>query len=557
MKRYVIGRVLGLVLCSLALPLAAARAQNTGTVSSDDPLYVDLEWLSEHGILDQLILGQRPYSRREIARILRVARARMDGKSSGLTSRLSNDARDVIEPVLQRLENRFSDVTDCGRDGDVALVPLDLGVLSYTRNDARRRGFPAPHSSATEATIDPLADRRLGIPVPQGQMAALELAHRIEFDDWFAIQVRERLNSFKLNDTTPATRSGELLLASARTRWRNVALTVGRQQLTWGQVKGSGLFLASDAPALDAVSVASDAPFRLPGFLRPLGGTQGTIFLADLGASMNHSHSRLLGYKVSVQPNPAVELGGTFFNHFGGAGSTWRFNTNSLIDFLPFIDVFRRHNYVDSSRTVDVESDKVLGVDGRFRLDPLGGLLVSGELLIDDFDRYRLMSMLTTTGSSALSITIPSIGTPDVSAQLTAKHMGTITYTHAILQNGITTRGRLLGDELGPDAKSFGAKLIFMLENSRLDLEGRTAIYSNATYLTYYSDSAHVNFVTQKLSRTVDELRDIAIASVTVQGTEGMSLTVRAGTERIRNANFLAGARRTDYVAQAEFRIVH
>src|SRR5258708_29079422 len=170
MKRYVIGRVLGLVVCSLALPLAAARAQNTGTVSSDDPLYVDLEWLSEHGILDQLILGQRPYSRREIARILRVARARMDGKSSGLTSRLSNDARDVIEPVLQRLENRFSDVTDGGGDRDVALVPLDVGVLSYTRHDATRRGCPAPPSSETDATTVPLAHRRLGIPVPQGQM---------------------------------------------------------------------------------------------------------------------------------------------------------------------------------------------------------------------------------------------------------------------------------------------------------------------------------------------------------------------------------------------------
>ncbi len=42
-----------------------------------------------------------------------------------------------------------------------------------------------------------------------------------------------------------------------------------------------------------------------------------------------------------------------------------------------------------------------------------------------------------------------------------------------------------------------------------------------------------------------------------MQGTEGISLKLRGGTERIRNASFVAGARRTDYVAQVEFRIVH
>lgn len=553
MKRYVLTRVL--VLCSLMIPLAGARAQNTGLVASDDPAYKDIEWLSEHGILDQLILGQRPYSRREIARILRVARKRMDGASRGLTSRLSNDARDVIEPVLQRLENRFGDVMDSG-DGGISFVPLDMGVLSYMSTDTRRRRLAPLLSSGIEMTIDPLADRRLGLPVAAGRTAALELAHRIEFDDWLAIQARERVNSYKMNDTTPAARSGEILLASARARWRNVALTVGRQQLTWSQAKGNGLFLASDAPALDAVSLASDAPFRLPGFLHFVGRTQGTLFLADLGASAYRSHSRLLGYKVSVQPNPAVELGGAFFDHFGGAGSPWYFNTNALIDFLPMLDIFRKHNYTDSSRQMDVESSKQIGADARVRLDPLGGLLVSGEMLLSDFDVHRLQSIFTWSGASSISITIPSIVTPSVSAQLVAKHMGPLTYTHTQLVNGFTTRGRLLGDELGPDAKSFGGKLSVMLDNSRLDIEGRSAIYSNATYESHYADSARVIFVTRKLSHTVDELRDIAIGSFTVQGTEGLSLTLRAGAERIRNADWIAGARRNDYVAQVEFRIV-
>ena len=129
------------------------------------------------------------------------------------------------------------------------------------------------------------------------------------------------------------------------------------------------------------------------------------------------------------------------------------------IDFLPFIDIFRRHNYTDTTRALDVESDKLMGVDGLLRLGGRCGVILTGELLIDDFDVHRMQQIFTGNGSQAFGLAMPRFVSPLLSLKLTATHMGIGTYTHGQLTNGITTRGRLLGNELGPDAKAFGARL--------------------------------------------------------------------------------------------------
>ena len=527
---------------------SALRAQGTGLVASSDLIYADIERLAELGALDSVVIGQRPYSRREIARIARVARARLDK----LVGNFENGTA-YADGLLKRLE-RFSDAADAGENGPVVSL-IDGASLSYTSTDADRRGFVSPGTRLTEATIDPLAERRLGRPAVRGNTSVLEISHRVEPTRWLALQARERVEYRSPNDTTIKRTTGEVLLASARARYRNVALTIGRQQFTWGQGAGDGLFLASNAPALDEIVLAGDHPFVLPGLLRLLGPAQAMLIVADLGPSVVRSHSKLLAYKVSLQPGSAVELGGTFMDHYGGTGGRSSSFGEHLIDFLPFIDVFRTHNYVDLSREVDVDSDKLLGVDGRVRVDALGGALLTGELLIDDFDPRRLPKLLTGYGSQTVAIILPHLGSPALSAKLTAKHMGIFTYTHSELTIGITSRGRLLGDELGPDAKSYAAQLrLAPSAGMRFEFEARSSIYSNATYTSFYTDPAQTRFVVQKIARTSDELRDLVFGSLILQSDDGIAITMRGGAERTRNANFLGGRRR-DYVAELALRI--
>ncbi|MEO8336817.1 MAG: capsule assembly Wzi family protein [bacterium] len=540
-------------LCAGALLFAPAlRAQGTAIVPPSDLVYADIDRLAELGMLDSVIIGQRPYSRREIARIARIARDRLDRGGRGRV-RFSEERSALGGEILSRID-RFSAGADADTFDNPVVSIVDGASAWYNSTDAARRGFPAPLSVATEATIDPLAVRRLGEFAERGDLVAMELSHRIEPVGWLAFQARERFEYRWPTDTTISDRNGELLLASMRARFRNVALTVGRQQFAWSQGAGDGLFLNADAPALDQISLAADHPFVLPSVLRYIGPVQATVILADLGPSVSRSHSKLLTYKVSVQPTRNLELGGTFMNHYGGSGARESSLGDRIVDFLPFIDVFRKHNYRDATRALDVDSDKLLGADGRLWLPILGGLTVTGELLIDDFDVNRIPKLLTGYGSQSVGIIVPQIGTPALSMKLSAKHMGILTYSHFDLRDGITTRGRLLGDELGPDSKSFSGQLRWQPSaGTRFEIEGRSAIYSNAVYRSFYSDPGETRFVVEKVSHTADELRDIVLGSLILQNDDGIALTIRGGGERIRNANF-NGGRRRDYVAQVGLR---
>ena len=529
---------------AVALAGVCAQAQGTGTIPMSDPAYVDLDRLDQLGFLDSVIVGQRPYSRREIGRILRVARERSNRLGERSHSLLITDLElSIGDGILRRLEIRFSREIEEPPSTDPVLAPLEdvRPYVYYT--DATRRPFVGTFGSPLEATTGSLIPRRLSTYYLPGWTLGVDLAHRLEPTGWLAFTLRERAEYVWAKDTLLEGGFAEILLGSVRARAYNVAVEVGRSQLSWAQSPDEGLFIAADAPALDLVSIAADEPFRLPSVLKVLGPTKATLFVADLGPSQVRSRSKLLGYKVSIAPSRRVELGASYLNHFGGEGGRPSSAGDRLIDFLPFIDIFRRHNYSDSS---DVDSDKLLGVDGRLRLGGLHGVVATGELLIDDFDVHRLSQLFAGYGSQAFGLTVPRFVSPLLSLKLTAKHMGILTYTHGALTNGITTRGRLIGDELGPDAKAFGARLTWQpVAEASLSLEGRSAIYSNAQYATYYADPPeNSRFVVQKISRTSDELRDRLGAHLLIQWEAGPSISARFVTERVRNFEF-QGFRRT------------
>jgi len=115
------------------------------------------------------------------------------------------------------------------------------------------------------------------------------------------------------------------------------------------------------------------------------------------------------------------------------------------------------------------------------------------------------------------------------------------TYTHGPLSNGITTRGILLGDELGPDAKSFGATLAWHgPQGGRVALEGRTELYSRSDYVILDQST---RFDLHRVGTVTNELRDRFVTSLEWPYEGGLTLLARAGAERIRNADFGAGRR--------------
>jgi hypothetical protein len=534
-------RAAALLLLCAATPVMRARAQEAAVVPLSDPAYLDVDRLAALGALDSVIVGQRPYSRREMARIVRVAVARERAtRAPGL----------AVAP-LRRLAARFGDEPARPLD-DAPPFFIEGAALAASSTDAPRRGFSGSITRSLEANIGPLVERRLGVQVVRGQTAALEFSHELSPTPWLSFNAAERLEARAPTDPG-ASWNAELLLGGARLRYRNAVLQVGREQVAWAQHRGDGLFLASDGPALDLVSLSGDAPFRMPGLLGRLGPTQATLVVAALGRSEVRSESKLLAYKVSVQPRRSLELGATFMNHYGGRGGRASGLGTRIVDFLPFVDIFRGHNYTDTTRTLDVDSDKLLGIDGRWRAAGLGGLVLTTELLIDDFDVHRIPTLFTWDGAQTFGAELPSIAGSRLSARVSAKHTGVRTYAHGSLSNGITTRGRLLGDELGPDAKSFGGEIGWHPDRGmRGTVEVVSAIMSRADYAT---DERGSYFVIRRVGPATNELRDRVVASAISELRPGWMLTWRVGAERVRNADFTTAVRR-DYAADVTLRFV-
>lgn len=497
-----------------------------------DPAYHALDRLAELLPLRAYIAGQRPYSERELCRLAGVSRP--------LAQDIATESeRRIAEALVRSLQERCLPRT---LSGDVAVV--------IASTDAPRRPLAGSFGFPTEATLGSTGERRLGMALEPGQTVSSELGIRTQPLPWLAAGARGRFQAHRRWGTANGGPGAELLTASVRARRGNAVLLIGREQTAWAQRRGDGFFLASDAPALDQVALSADRPFLLPGVFRRLGPAQGTVLLADLGASRVRSHSRLLAYKVSIQPAATVELGGTFFNHFDGEGARSSRTIDRVIDFLPFVDIFRRHNYFDPERPLDVESDKVIGIDGRVRLSRLGGVTLAGEWLIDDFDVYKLPKLLGYLGSHSLAATIPRVASPGVSVTISAKHLGVLTSTHAPLTNGSTTRGRLLGDELGPDSKAFAGLVQWTPSAAtHASLELRHAVHSNALYGAVYTDSARTIYEYSTRARFADETRDRLLATARVSPTRRTAVTARLAAELVRNADF-QGHRRRDFLVE-------
>jgi len=71
--------------------------RGTTPVAPTDPVYRDVDRLAQLGLLDGVILGQRPYSRRELARI--AARARRRALEEHCAARRARQLEAILECV--------------------------------------------------------------------------------------------------------------------------------------------------------------------------------------------------------------------------------------------------------------------------------------------------------------------------------------------------------------------------------------------------------------------------------------------------------------------------
>jgi hypothetical protein len=174
-----------------------------------------------------------------------------------------------------------------------------------------------------------------------------------------------------------------------------------------------------------------------------------TAFLADLGPSQDPPHAKLAGWQVSIQPWSRFELGVAVLAQTGGSGGPKGTFFQRVIDLFPVIDAL-------APQHSDLQiSNKLAGGNLRLRFPELSGLDVYYELQIDDFDGRRLRSSLVEDAAHLIGARLPLlVGNDQLTWRAEWHHTSLRLYEHAQFKSGVTYRGRIIGDPLGPNARA-------------------------------------------------------------------------------------------------------
>ena len=516
-----------LLAVALALPPRGA-AQASAHLQPLDPVHRDLDRLAAWGLIDTILVGQRPYSRAQAARL--TARA--------LRGRARLPAESPLAPAANRALARLTGRLAPELEAIGVLLPLDeIPLRTEVRVDAGwtdspGRTIPDNQLGTTAAILNPLRAYDLGRSARAGTSAGVELAVAGTAGSRVAGSVRTRaeLVAPEGGDTDVLL---DLATASGRVLLGNVALTVGREHVVWGQSPRGGLVLSTNPGALLAASIANEFPAALPGPLGVLGPARVQLLFADLGTeAQRFAHTTLFGARASILPSPRLELGAQLLVQSGGEGAPSQSLRDRLLDYLFLPDVF-------SKRELEA-SNKLAALDARLRVPEARGLELWVEMAIDDIDIDRFRSMMWEDGSWSVGARIERLDAEGrLALRLEGEHTGLRMYEHFQFTSGLTLAGRLLGSELGPNANAGTLGLDWELgDEDALLLEGTVERRSVDPYRLiagtpyYFARTDILPAETRWRARAAWERR-------TVEGR--FDLRVETGYERVEGFAFTEG----------------
>ena len=520
----------------LALGITASRgvaAQARPFVPPDSPIYADIDRLSAAGLIDTIVIGTRPYTEREIVRLLSEAKRNLDRRAGA-----TEWAMRAIAAGLRRY--------DRSAVGGVETVSLGLTFL-----DSPYRGIPADGNGSIDATINPLTSYQAGRRFVNGTTSTLETTADLSLGRHIAVSFQPRM-TFGMPRSTPSDATLGVQSGNVVGSFGNLVVDVGRSYLEFSQSYPSGLLLSGNSPPLDMIRISTERPAALPWLFRLLGPMYGTLFVADLGTSyQTHPHAKLAGYHVSMLPHPNVELGGEVIDETGGNGSPPGTFTDRVIDLFPVFDLpllemlYRGYGNLRFS-------NKLVGVDARVRVLSLAGMELYAEVAVDDADIRRLRSTLLEDGGINGGVAWSClIECGRFVTRLEYHQTGIRYYTHTDFSSGVQQQGNLLGDPLGP--RGLGGYATFDADVGRFGRVKATAgheVRSGNLYRSAASDSTLSDFhFEQILHRPGEHRTRVGTEWRTGRVDSRWSTTIGFGVELVTNADFVADRRRLNSMA--------
>jgi Capsule assembly protein Wzi len=522
----------------------SAHGQSTPTVSPADPVYGFIDRLVAMGAVDSVIVGQRPMSEREIARILRNARGR------SLANQTTNSA--WLQESLDRYEQFYA--SRLADSNDARTLRIDRVGADLLLADSPSRGMN--RNAGIDISLNPLLANRQGVPSVDGTTAALYAGAEMPLTNWLVASTLLRGDVRRARGLASAgdLRPEQLYL---RGLFQNVAVSIGRDYVFFGQAADVSMMNSLNPRALDMLRVSSDHPFVMPFVSRFLGPLAGTFYLSyfggrqkldSLGNRIYAPYAQLVGYKLSAHPFSHFEIGTTVNDEVGGRGSPGGTFLQKTENLFPLLDAALLHRTFRFSK-------RFAGIDARWSPANAMGLQLYMDGALNDFDLRRLKSSLTDDGGYIWGATLDCLrecGTVRVTTEY--QTTGLRYYTSGYLPWGYTLDQQVIGNPLGPEGQGGYLSIELDRVNTRFSLTAAHEIRSGDVWGTVSTTSNDADFHFVIVQQRPSERRWRLMGNVTVgHPTSAFSTRLAAGVERVERFGFVPGADRNNVMAEIGF----
>jgi len=437
-------------------------------VPLDSPYYALLQRLISAGYIDSAIVGQRPWTRRECARLVAEARDAMSPEAPA-------SMRDTLKELIAEFPSRYAD------DDNLPEYPVEnvyarfTGISGTPLRDSFHFGqtlyndFGRPYWTGGNGYLGASGATSMG---PITFYARGEYQYSPGGGPIYSQAVQNNLMNIDLTPTAlvpdpNSVSQFRLIEAYAYTSFKNIGFSFGKQAVWWGTSWDSAMLASPNSEPIYQFRVSQVSPIRLPWILKYLGPTNFDFFIGKFSGSQYPTQPYLHGQKLTFHPTENLELGFSRTVVFtGGPG-----HPLTLGQFWKSFTSFGDTKAAIPGTVADV-GDRRGGFDFSYRIPGLRNwLTLYGDFFTDD-DPSPLASIHRSAWNPGILLShFPFIPNMDlrIEAPVTAPpfpdpnpaegdpFQGQFFYRNNYYLSGYTNKGVIYGNWVGRQAKGIFA----------------------------------------------------------------------------------------------------
>lgn len=285
---------------------ASGQSHPSSYIPMDDPVYSILDRMIARGELDIAGSGIRPWTRIQIASLLRQCQ-HCEGKDFATLRQEFGDEIDAADRL--RLDSAYV------RSEQILGTPL-TNSFDYGQTIVNDFGRPNREGQNLIAGLQAHSD-----------LPWMTSAVRVEFQHSGPDSLDARQLISSLDGAVAAARWNTSSVSAVRivegyvgTRVGNVEISAGKQNVHWGRGYSGAMLMGENAEPMNMLRIRNAGGFRLPGILAKMGEWRGEFLVGKLNGHVEPFSPWLQGQKITIAVTQNLEFGFSRTIVFAGGG---------------------------------------------------------------------------------------------------------------------------------------------------------------------------------------------------------------------------------------------